>query len=391
MEYHRFNIGKPGAAYETNDWWAENLARGVITAGFDGSAGDEGEQHLQAMDEGDWVLAYVSKRGFVGAGRVLGADTYRLHTRLPEGTLSDHRHERGVKWEFVIRNVEHAISEHEARLHHPVSTRQRVMDVEAAERLITMLRARGEYLQRPGNAISPISSADLVRLLDSLDGPVVITKNKKPESSWAFREDPQVDDRYLDGFWTVRPAFAHEGHGYVLHHVVHESVVWLGRFAGVVKDEGGRYSYVMDATTPFVLSDLGQSSAEQRALWAILKQEGPVVTYYEPRTVDGAAPTVAFALAKRRLQQAYFRLAVFAHHGARCKVTGCTVPQLLEAAHLHGRSWQEEHNTATDGIPLRVDLHRAYDRGLIELDDQHRLIALGDEIREQYVEYLHGK
>src|SRR6202012_5920353 len=105
MEYHRFNIGRPGAVHETNDWWAENLSRGVITAGFDGSPGDEGEQHLRTMSEGDWVLAYVSKRGFVGAGRVLGADTYRLHARLPEGTLSDHRHERRVKWAFVIRDV----------------------------------------------------------------------------------------------------------------------------------------------------------------------------------------------------------------------------------------------------------------------------------------------
>lgn len=147
----------------------------------------------------------------------------------------------------------------------------------------------------------------------------------------------------------------------------------------------------MDAATPFLLSDFGQSTAEQRALWAILKQEGPVVTYYEPRGVNGATSTVAFALAKRRLQQADFRLAVFAYYGTRCKVTGCAVPQLLEAAHLRGRSWQEGHNAATDGIPLRVDLHRAYDRGLIELDDQHRLIAVGDELREQYAEYLHGQ
>jgi hypothetical protein len=296
-----------------------------------------------------------------------------------------------VKWEFVIRDVDHAISEHEAALHHPVSTRQRVADVVAATRLIAMLRARGEYLARPDSATTPITSADLVELLDSLDAPIVITKNKKPESSWTFREDREVVGRYLDGFWTVRPALVEEGHGYVLHHVVHESVVWLGRFGGLVEDDGGRHSYVMDAATPYLLSDFGRSTDEQRALWAVLKQEGPVVTYYEPRGLNGAAPTVAFVLAKRRLQQAEFRLAVFAYHGARCKVTGCTVPELLEAAHLRGRNWEDGHNAATDGIPLRVDLHRAYDRGLIELDDQHRLIDVGVELREQYVEYLHGE
>jgi putative restriction endonuclease len=391
MEYYRFNIGQPGAEYESNEWWAENLSRGVITAGFDGSPGDEGEQHLRALGEGDWVLAYVSKRGFVGAGRVLSAETYKLHARLPAGTLSDHRHERRVKWEYAIRDVAQAISEHEAGLYHPVSTRQRVTDVAAAERLIAMLRVRGEHLARPQANMLSITSADLVALLDSLDAPTLITKNKKPESSWTFREDREVEGRYLDGFWTVRPTLVEEGHGYVLHHVVHESIIWLGPFGGLVQDEGGRYSYVIDAAMPFLLLDFGQSTAEQRVLWAILKQEGPVVTYYEPRGVDSTDATVGFALAKRRLQQANFRLAVFAHHGARCKITGCRVPQLLEAAHLRGRDWQQGHNAATDGIPLRIDLHRAYDRGLIELDAQHRLIAVTDELREQYAEYLHAE
>jgi predicted restriction endonuclease len=147
----------------------------------------------------------------------------------------------------------------------------------------------------------------------------------------------------------------------------------------------------MDAATPFLLLDFGQATAEQRALWAVLKQEGPVVTYYEPRGVDGTSPSVAFTLAKRRLQQANFRLAVFVHHGVRCKITGCGVPELLEAAHLRGRNWQDGHNAATDGIPLRVDLHRAYDRGLIELDAQHRLVAVADKLREQYAEYLRAE
>ena len=70
-----------------------------------------------------------------------------------------------------------------------------------------------------------VNSVELIELLDSLDAPIVITKNKKPESSWTFRGDPEVEGRYLDGFWTVRPTLVEDGRGYVLHHVVHESVV----------------------------------------------------------------------------------------------------------------------------------------------------------------------
>jgi hypothetical protein len=75
IEYHRFNIGKPTDAEDLNAWWEENIDRGVITTGFDGQPSDEGEVHLRALTDGDWVLAYVSGRGFVGAGRVKGVDT----------------------------------------------------------------------------------------------------------------------------------------------------------------------------------------------------------------------------------------------------------------------------------------------------------------------------
>ena len=162
----------------------------------------------------------------------------------------------------------------------------------------------------------------------------------------------------------------------------------MGAFGGLELDEGGRYSYAMKSATPYRLLDFGQSTPEQR--WAILKKEGPVVSYYEPAGRDFEAPNVVFGLAKRRLQQANFRVSVFAYHGKRCKVSGCTAPELLEAAHLRGRNWQDGHNLATDGIPLRVDSHRAYDRGQIELDNQHQLIAVSEELQDQYDQYRHA-
>jgi hypothetical protein len=46
-------------------------------------------------------------------------------------------------------------------------------------------------------------------------------------------------------------------------------------------------------------------------------------------------------------------------------VSGCEVPEALEAAHLVGRDWRAGHNRATDGVLLRRDLHALYDRGLL--------------------------
>ena len=42
----------------------------------------------------------------------------------------------------------------------------------------------------------------------------------------------------------------------------------------------------------------------------------------------------------------------------KCAVTGCDIPELLDAAHL--RTWRIDD----DGVLLRTDLHRMIDRGL---------------------------
>ncbi|MCX5538096.1 HNH endonuclease signature motif containing protein [Paraburkholderia sp. CNPSo 3076] len=76
-----------------------------------------------------------------------------------------------------------------------------------------------------------------------------------------------------------------------------------------------------------------------------------------------------FMTVEVRQQQPAFRKAVFEAYDGRCAVSGCDVPEALEAAHLAGRNWREGHNEATDGILLRRDLHTLYDRGLLDFDD----------------------
>lgn len=74
-----------------------------------------------------------------------------------------------------------------------------------------------------------------------------------------------------------------------------------------------------------------------------------------------------FTRVQVRTEQAAFREAVFRAFGGRCAVSGCDVPEAVEAAHLAGRDWRQRHNTASDGILLRRDLHALYDAGLLEI------------------------
>ena len=93
-----------------------------------------------------------------------------------------------------------------------------------------------------------------------------------------------------------------------------------------------------------------------------------------------------FAQVEVRTQQGAFRLAVFRACGGRCVVSGCSVPEALEAAHLIGRDWHLGHNAASDGILLRRDLHTLYDRGLLVISEDGR-VALDATILAYYGEF----
>jgi len=69
-----------------------------------------------------------------------------------------------------------------------------------------------------------------------------------------------------------------------------------------------------------------------------------------------------------RPEQEAFREAVGEAWGWRCAITGETVREVLEAAHLPGASWRGGANTAEDGILLRADLHRLLDAGLLTVE-----------------------
>jgi hypothetical protein len=69
---------------------------------------------------------------------------------------------------------------------------------------------------------------------------------------------------------------------------------------------------------------------------------------------------------ERRLQQQKFRVLIGEKFGWRCMVSGTSIREVLDAAHLPGRDWRH-HNEPTDGILIRADLHRLLDQGLAEV------------------------
>lgn len=87
-------------------------------------------------------------------------------------------------------------------------------------------------------------------------------------------------------------------------------------------------------------------------------------------------PTEWLRTARARRVQSFFRAAVLSGYNFRCALTGLTIPGLLNASHII--PWSESVERRADprnGICLNALHDRAFDRGLIAIDDDYRVIV----------------
>ncbi len=90
--------------------------------------------------------------------------------------------------------------------------------------------------------------------------------------------------------------------------------------------------------------------------------------------IDIEMPDAKTSTTERRPDQANFNKGVTEAWGGKCAISGCSIPEILEAAHLHGPgSWRNSNDPKRDGILLRVDLHGLFDSGLLNIDSNGRV------------------
>lgn len=83
-----------------------------------------------------------------------------------------------------------------------------------------------------------------------------------------------------------------------------------------------------------------------------------------------------------RLGQGIFRVQVLDAYGRACAVTGEHSLPVLEAAHIKPYSKGGQHDLQ-NGLSLRTDLHRLFDRGYITVDEDHRLVV-GHRLKDDF-------
>ncbi|WP_428410248.1 HNH endonuclease [Hyphococcus sp.] len=78
---------------------------------------------------------------------------------------------------------------------------------------------------------------------------------------------------------------------------------------------------------------------------------------------------------KRRVNQGFFRRLVLASYDSKCALSGITTPELLVAGHIV--PWSHNVGLRTDprnGICLNPLFDRAFDQGLIAIDDDYTVL-----------------
>jgi hypothetical protein len=90
-----------------------------------------------------------------------------------------------------------------------------------------------------------------------------------------------------------------------------------------------------------------------------------------------------------RRGQGAFRAGLLDAYSWRCAVTGCDVPDVLEAAHLRPYRGPDS-NDLRNGLLLRADIHSLLDLKLVAIDPEVRTVVISQQLSGTHYDQLAG-
>lgn len=110
---------------------------------------------------------------------------------------------------------------------------------------------------------------------------------------------------------------------------------------------------------------------------------------FDPDSLTDERQRALRAIRVRRGQPA-FRKALLDAYSGRCAVTGCSIEDVLEAAHITpylGRLTNDVRN----GLLLRADIHTLFDCGLLSIHPDTRTVVIADALRASSYSSVEGR
>jgi len=114
-----------------------------------------------------------------------------------------------------------------------------------------------------------------------------------------------------------------------------------------------------------------------------------VQTDDELESVEDFTGETRRVVTEQRIRQNFFRRAVLSSYHGRCCMSGLSEPRLLIASHII--PWSKDRNNRLNprnGLCLSALHDKAFDRGLISLDDDYRVI-LSKELEQRDEPFVH--
>jgi HNH endonuclease len=112
-------------------------------------------------------------------------------------------------------------------------------------------------------------------------------------------------------------------------------------------------------------------------------------TPFDPLSLEDARQRALRTITQRRGQKS-FRDALIAAYDGQCAITGCSILDVLEAAHITPYLGPETNKVA-NGLLLRADLHTLFDCGLLTIEPNSMTVNIAARLRVSEYGSLHGR
>jgi hypothetical protein len=212
--------------------------------------------------------------------------------------------------------------------------------------------------------ITEEKTADRTQYRDRLDGDVLYWQGQT-----RGRTDPLIIQHAARGLELLvfmrNRKYEHPGAGFR----------YLGPFTYVRHSGGNPTDFVLQRVTAPPVARFDALTADEKP--------------YDPTSIPDGRQRTMRAIAQRRGQKK-FRDALMKAYGESCAISGCTVLDVLEAAHIHPYRGPET-NDVRNGLLLRADLHTLFDCGLISVDPSTLTVVVDGSLSGSEYQAWHGR
>lgn len=109
---------------------------------------------------------------------------------------------------------------------------------------------------------------------------------------------------------------------------------------------------------------------------------------FDPTSLKDAREKISRSITQRHGQRP-FRNALIVAYGGQCAITGYSILDVLEAAHIHPYLGPDT-NKVTNGLLLRSDVHTLFDYGLVAIDSETMTVLVAPQLKDSEYGVFHG-